>query len=223
MHNLQVQCLNKGHAHKLLGRCISFHCGICVQNFKEGLSRSKCIDYWNQILAHFFAFTPIIMIETSQKDSQWFEDVPFWSWGQKVKVTTLHLSSWNLTQRLPMSQGCALFFLGVKLSKVKVKMHWLTGIEFECVIALPWHLSSWNFIKRLHLSRGCALLISGSKVKVTMHLILKKGFLPIIALPLHQSSWNFSQKLPMSQRCACLISGSKGQCHNALITVNELC
>ena len=91
------------------------------------------------IMHDCFSSTPI---ETSYNDSPLDEDMPYWFWGQNVQghdalitknglcciiAFPLRISSWNFTQRLPMSRGCVLLILGVKIVKIKVTMNWLAS------------------------------------------------------------------------------------------------
>ena len=117
--------------------------------------------------------------ETSHTDFSWVKHVPYWFWGQDVKgqghnalITEnglwcliafyLHQQSWNFTQKLPGSQGCALL-------NSDSKGQWLRS---QCIDSCKWFmvlncflftLQSWNFTHRLPMSRRCALLISGPK------------------------------------------------------------
>ena len=102
---------------------------LCTLGSKR--SRSQCKDYWKWFQAHnCFPFTPIFMKIHMQSPYESNMD-PMKFWGQKVKgqghnaritengfkrvtASPLHLSSWNFTCSLPMSQVWALWTLGSK-------------------------------------------------------------------------------------------------------------
>ena len=130
----------------------------------------------------------------------------------RITASPLHLSSWNFTGTLPMSQGWALL-TRVKRSKVKVTMHGVRLNGFMRITSSPLHQSSWNFTGTLPLSQGWALSASGQKVKGQGHnaLITENGLCRIIAFPLHLSLWNLKQRLPMSPGCTLWMSESKCQ------------
>ena len=115
--------------------------------------------------------------ETLHAVSPWVEYVPYEIWGQKVKgqghnaritengfkritASPLHLSSWNFTCSLPMSQVWALWNLGSKGQGHNAR---ITENGFRRINASPFHLSSWNFTCSLPMSRVCALWNLGSK------------------------------------------------------------
>ena len=78
----------------------------------------------------------------------------------RITASPLHLSSWNYTGTLPMSQGWALLTSG---SKGQGHNSLISENGWCRITAFPLHLSSWNFTQRLHWSGGCALWVSGSK------------------------------------------------------------
>ena len=95
---------------------------MCPIDFEVQRSRSQCINYWKWFPAHnCFPFTPIIMklhmqtphearmcpidFEVQRSRSQC---INYWNGFRRITAFPLHLSSWNFTCRLPMSQGCAL-------------------------------------------------------------------------------------------------------------------
>ena len=115
--------------------------------------------------------------ETLHAVSPWVEYVPYEIWGQKVKgqghnaritengfkritASPLHLSSWNFTCSLPMSQVWALWNSGSKGQGHNAR---ITENGFKRITASPFHLSSWNFTCSLPMSRVCALWNLGSK------------------------------------------------------------
>ena len=100
-------------------------CALYILRSKGQRSRSQCINYWKWFPAHnCFPFTPIIMkLHMQTPYEARMCPIDFEVKRSKVKVTMhkllkngfrritsfpLHLSSWNFTCRLPMSQGCAL-------------------------------------------------------------------------------------------------------------------
>ena len=101
----------------------------------------------------------------------------------------LHLSPWNFTYRLLMSQGCALVILDLKghMSRSQCidnqKMARLDQMIPANLTAFPLHFSSGYFTQRLPMSQGCALLIFWSMNRIWRNLtelnVLYQVFLAI--------------------------------------------
>ena len=94
---------------------------------------------------------------------------------RRITAFPLHLSSWNFTCRLPMSQGCALYILRLKgqRSRSQCINHWKWFPAHNCFPFTP-------IIMKLHMqtpheARMCPIDFEAkrSKVKVTMHKLLK--------------------------------------------------
>ena len=120
------------------------------------------VDAWlgKMVQGHnCFPFTQVYHHETSHRLLTNEGCTPKWFSGHKVKVTMhwykkkiaslgkvfkhitvfpVHLSLWNFTQRLPISQGCALLILGLK-----IKGHGHNALMTEnglcCIIAFLLH------------------------------------------------------------------------------------
>ena len=119
-------------------------------------SRSQCKDYWKWFQAHnCFPFTPIFIKLHMQSPYESNMD-PMKFWGQKVKgqghnaritengfkrvtASPLHLSSWNFTCSLPMSQVWALWTLGSKgqRSRSQYKYYWKWFLAHNCFRFTP--------------------------------------------------------------------------------------
>ena len=91
----------------------------------------------------------------------------FW----RITAFPLHLSSWNFTCRLPMSQGCALYILRSKgqRSRSQCINYWKWFPAHNCFPFTP-------IIMKLHMqtrheARMCPIdfRVKGSKVKVIVH------------------------------------------------------
>ena len=118
---------------------------------------------------------------------------------RRITAFPLHLSSWNFTCRLPMSQGCALYILR---SKGQRSMS-------QCINYWKWFPAHNYFpftpiIMKLHMqtpheSRMCPIHfeVKRSKVKVTMHKLLNCfPFTPII-MKLHMQTPHESRMCPI--------------------------
>ena len=123
----------------------------------------------------------VIHLKTSYTCSPWVKNVPYWFWGQKVKVmghwwlimilrvitdSVIHLSSWNFIHLLPMSQGmCPIDFRGIS--------DWEWFSEHNCLCNPPMIMKLHSLAP--HESRMCPI-DSGVKswnVNVMGHLWLK--------------------------------------------------
>ena len=127
----------------------------------------------------------------------------------RITASPLHLSSWNYTGTLPMSQGSSLLTSGSKGQRSRSLFidFWKWLMLHNCFPLTP-------MIMKLHTKtplewRVCPIgvRVKRSKVKVTMQWLL---FLwCITAFPLHLQSSNFTQRFPVSQEYALLILGLK--------------
>ena len=131
--------------------------------------------------------------ETSHAVSSWVEYGPYGLWGQKVKgqghnaripengflpitASPLHLSLWNFTCSLPMSQVCALWNLGSKgqRSRSQCKDYWKWFLAHNCFpftpIFMKLHMQSPHESSMDPMDFG----VKRSKVKVTMQGLLRK-------------------------------------------------
>ena len=130
-----------------------------------------------------------------------------------INASPLHLSLWNFTCSLPMSQVCALCNLGSKgqRSRSQCKDYWKWFLAHNCFPFTP-------IFMKLHMPVSPWVEYGpyglwGQKVKGQGHnaRITEKGFWRITASPLHLSSWNFTCSLPMSRVWTLWTLGSKGQ------------
>ena len=156
-------------------------------------SRSQCKDYQKRILTHnCFPFIPISMKLHMQSPHELSMDpMDFGVKKSKVKVTMqgllnmvflritaspLHLSLWNFTCSLPMSQVCALWNLGSKgqRSRSQCKDYWKWFLAHNCFpytpIFMKLHMQSPHESSMDPMDFG----VKRSKVKVTMQGLLKK-------------------------------------------------
>ena len=131
--------------------------------------------------------------ETSHAVSPWVKYGPYGLWGQKVKgqghnaritengflritASPIHLSLWNFTCILPMSQVCALWNLGSKgqRSRSQCKDYWKWFLAHNCFpftpILMKLHMQSPHESSMDPMDFG----VKRSKVKVTMQGLLKK-------------------------------------------------
>ena len=130
--------------------------------------------------------------ETSHAVYPWVKYGPYGLWGQKVKgqghnaritengflritASPLHLSLWNFTCSLPMSQVWALWTLGSKgqRSRSQCKDYWKWFLAHNCFPFTP-------IFMKLHMQSPHELSmdpmdfkVKRSKVKVTMQGLLK--------------------------------------------------
>ena len=130
--------------------------------------------------------------ETLHAVSPWVEYVPYEIWGQKVKgqghnaritengfkritASPLHLSSWNFTCSLPMSQVWALWNSGSKgqRSRSQCKNYWKWFQAHNCFPFSP--ILMKLYMQSPHESSMCPMKfgVKRSKVKVTMQGLLK--------------------------------------------------
>ena len=160
--------------------------------------------------------------ETWHTDSPWIKDVSYWFRGIKVKgqyhnalmtwngfwhmiAFPLHLSLWNLTHRLPMSQECSLLILWSKGQRSRSQcIH--SQKRFRAHNCFLFTQSSPNFTQILAMSRWSTVLNLGSKGQSSRSHALMTGnvFWCIIAFPFPLSPWNFTHRLPM-RRVMCPI------------------
>ena len=150
-------------------------------------SRSQCKDYQKRILAHnCFPFTPILMKLHMQSphelsmDPMDFGVKRFKGQGHNARITEngflritaspLHLSWWNFTCSLPMSQVSALWNLGSKgqRSRSQCKDYWKWFLAHNCFpftpIFMKLHMQSPHESSMDPMDFG----VKRSKVKVTM-------------------------------------------------------
>ena len=183
-------------------------------------SRSQCIDSGKCYFAHnCLPFKKLSSWSFTWRLFFWVEDVPYLYLGQKVKgqghntsipenhflhiiAFPLQLSSWNFTQRFPLSKGCALF---TSCQKVKDQGHnaLIPDNHFLCIIAFPLHLKIMKlYTQTSHELRMCPIDVI---VKGQGHnaLITENGFWCRTAFPLHLQSLN--NRLPVSPGYALMI------------------
>ena len=156
-------------------------------------SRSQCKDYWKWFLAHnCFPFTPIFMkLQMQSPHESSMDPMDFGVKRSKVKVTMqaritengflritaspLHLSWWNFTCSLPMSQVWTLWTLGSKgqRSRSQCKDYWKRIHAHNCFpftpILMKLHMQSTNESSMDPMDFS----VKRSKVKVTMQGLLK--------------------------------------------------
>ena len=151
---------------------------------------------WN--CHNFFTFIAIRKRKTVLSLSQWdlcryehFRDIRWLqkiTWGcyhnaritenglLRITASPLHLSLWNFTCSLPMSQVCALWTLGSKgqRSRSQCKDYWKWFLAHNCFpftpILMKLHMQSPHESSMDPMDFG----VKRSKVKVTMQELLKK-------------------------------------------------
>ena len=136
----------------------------------------------------------------------------------RITAYPLHLSSWNFTGTLLMSQGWALFTSGSngQRSRSQCIDYWKWLISHNCFPFTP-------IIMKLHTKtplewRVCPMgvRVKRSKVKVT------KAVSTVFGGPLHLQSSDFTHRFPVSQGYALLILGLKcGECE--LVAAGGIC
>ena len=194
-------------------------------------SRSQCKDYQKRILAHncfpFYTY----LDETSHAVSPWVEYGPYGLWGQKVKgqghnaritengflritASPLHLSLWNFTCSLPMSQVSALWNLGSKgqRSRSQCKDYWKWFLAHK-LLPFYTYLYETSHAVSPWVEYG-PYGLWGQKVKGQGHnvRIYWKRFLAHKLLPLYTYLHETSHAvLPMSRVWTLWTLGSKGQ------------
>ena len=153
-----------------------------------------------------FRMCPLIFGSKGQGHNALITENCYWC----IIAFPLHLSSWNFTQRLPMSWGCTLLISGSKGPRSQCIDYWkkfmlLCLLQGNCRIStFPLHLSSWNFTHKFSLNRGYGLSVSWSKGQCHNALITENCNWGIIAFSLQ--SWNFTHRLLTSPRYAHMIS-----------------
>ena len=156
------------------------------------VKRSK-VKVTMQGLLKMFSYAQLLpfytyLHETSHAVSPWVEYGPYGLWGQKVKgqghnaritekgfwritASPLHLSLWNFTCSLPMSQVCALWNLGSKgqRSRSQCNDYWKWFLAHNCFpftpIFMKLHMQSPHESSMDPMDFG----VKRSKVKVTSH------------------------------------------------------
>ena len=125
----------------------------------------------------------------------------------RITASPLHLSSWNFTGTLPMSQGWALLTSGSKGQRSRSQFidFWKWLMSHNCFPFTP-------ILMKLHTKtplewRVCPM---GVGVKRSRSQCSDYCFLwRITAFPLHLQSSNFTHRFPVSQEYALLILGLK--------------
>ena len=151
-------------------------------------SRSHCKDYWKWFLAHnCFPFTPIFMklhMQSPHESSMDPMDFGVKGQGHNARITEkgfwhitaspLHLSLWNLTCSLPMSQVCVPYEIKGQRSRSQCKDYWKWFLAHNCFpftpIFMKLHMQSPHESSMDPMDFG----VKRSKVKVTMQGLLKK-------------------------------------------------
>ena len=167
---------------------------MCPMKFgvKRSKVRSQCKDYWKWFQAHnCFPFTPILMkLHMQSPHESSMDPMKFGVKRSKVKVTMqgllkmvfrritaspLHLSSWNFTCSLPMSQVWALWNSGSKgqRSRSQCKNYWKWFQAHNCFpfspILMKLYMQSPHESSMFPMKFG----VKRSKVKVEMQELLK--------------------------------------------------
>ena len=146
---------------------VSQVCALWNIGSKGQRSRSQCKDYWKWFLAHnCFPFTPILMkLHMQSPHESSINPMDFGvkrSKGQghnaritekgflRITASPLHLSPWNFTCSLPMSQVWTLRTLGSKgqRSRSQCKDYWKRFLAHNCLPYLVHNLESLNWLPR---------------------------------------------------------------------------
>ena len=159
---------------------------MCSNDFGAKGQRSWGISDWKRFPDHNWLCNPPMSMELhtpapyESRMCLWFKT------GFKcITASPLHLSVWNFTSSLPMSQVCALWNLGSKGQGHNAR---ITENGFWRITASPLHQSLWNFTCSLPMSQVWTLWTLGSKGQGHNARITENGFKCITASLLHLSS-----------------------------------